>query len=449
MDDIQDSTLPVMTGGNDWQLAQQKLARRQKILDALQAQAMTPDQGQFISNGVGTFYAGGGPLAALGKGVQQYMVGKQQKQLDTDSQGAFGQQQAALADAVQSYQKTAQTDPRAAAIQAVASSFPQLQKLGAESLKAIEAGKIQPKDLVSASDPDGIPALIQNGVSGFKPKPAELKSVGGVVYDANNNIIELKGKPGGPERVTLNGDLYEKNPSTGELRKLDNAAKITSNVRVAPTVNVVNKGESKFMETLGENTAKQVNAVQQAKIDAQKRLTVADRLEHLNSSGVFSGQTANAANFMANLADTVGVKVDKAKLANSQEYAATLGKQVSDVLTAGSGVGRSMTDADREAFMTQFPTMVNTPEGRQRIIGLLRDGARQDIQYSDQVHANMLKSYPDAANLMDLTPATKSFPDSNPAASSAPAKDTGAPKGSAANPMSYEEYQAHINKRRK
>lgn len=434
----------------DYDVEQAALKRRQAMIDSMTGQIMKPTQGQMIGNR----YVGPGIADAVSKVLSAYFLSNHQDKLDESQRDLQGRYNTGLQEALGKYEQTrlgtpakmgpsmAPTvdndpanpkqvevspaipgDPRKAAIEAIVSSYGPMRDIGLNDLKESAKQAVTLKDLLPHADPASIPAMLTQGQAGFKPK-AELKAFqpGEVVLDAGGRVFTPQGAPigtnGGPGwgTTTINGDLYQQS-ATG-LKKLDNAPKIT----VTPNVQVINKGEESFMKQFGEQTAKQLNGIQEGKANAQRMLTVADRLESLNKAGTFSGPTANAATSVAQFANALGIPVDQRKLNNSQEYAAVLGKQVAQVLTTGSGVGRSMTDADREAFMSQFPTLVNSPEGRQRIIGMLRDGARQDIQYADQVHKNLQSAYPEAARLFGIVPSTQGFPNAQPAASTAPGK---------------------------
>lgn len=435
----------------DYDVEQAALKRRQAMIDSMTAQVMKPTQGQMIGNR----YVGPGIADAVSRVLSAYFLSNHQDKLDESQRDVQGRYNTGLQEALGKYEQTrlgapakmgpsmAPTvdndpanpkqvevspaipgDPRKAAIEAIVSSYGPLRDIGLNDLKEAAKQGITLKDLLPHADPASIPAMLSQGQAGFKPK-AELKAFqpGEVVLDAGGRVFTPQGAAGqGPAAgpgwgtTSIGGDLYQQS-ATG-LKKLDNAPKIT----VSPNVQVINKGEESFMKQFGEQTAKQLNAIQEGKANAQRMLTVADRLESLNKAGTFTGPGANVATSIGQFANAVGLPVDQKKLNNSQEYTAVLGKQVAQVLTAGSGVGRSMTDADREAFMSQFPTLVNTPEGRQRIIGMLRDGARQDIQYADTVYKNLQQAYPDAARLFSVVPSTQGYPSAQPAASTTPGK---------------------------
>ena len=379
----------------DYQTEQEALARQQAWLDAQRMDRM-----QTASRGEANF----GHLisARMGRGDQEAL---DKRKADFNARYASG-----LSDAVQNYYKTREGAP--ASIQPDSMGPPDAE--GMTQPKVTPGQAANPRKAAIDAIVSSFPQLREIGLADLKPQKRNLADVNGIVYDKDTgSVVELSGAR--PSQVMHNGDLYEQSPSTGAWRKLDNAPRVT----VAPSIAVNAQGEGTFMKHMGEQTAKQIGEVQQSKVNAQRMLSTADRLEQLNAAGTFSGPTANFGTSVAQFADALGVPVDRNKLNNSQEYQALLGKKVAEVLTASGGVGRSMTDADREAFMSQFPQLVNSPQGRQRIISLLRSSAKQDIGYADQVQANLEKTYPEAAKLFGIAPSQQALPPAQNASSKA------------------------------
>lgn len=193
-------------------------------------------------------------------------------------------------------------------------------------------------------------------------------------------------------REASTGDLYQRT-STG-LKKLDNAPKTTVNNKT-----VVNSGENAFAKGVGELNAKELGDLRTRADSARKMAPVLGKLEQLTNSGTYAGPMANANVWMGELASSLGMPVDP-KLANSEAYAGVLSKQISNYLTAGAGVGRSLTDADREELTKQFPTLVRTPEGRAHIISTLRQANTNDIKQGDAAEAAVAQRFPELRRLV-------------------------------------------------
>lgn len=395
----------------DFETQQASLKRRQAVADALLQQGMTPRQGGMISNSAGTFYAGPSGLGLLAPAALMAISDKESREVEKGQQELAGKYKEGLQQELQNYERTRAgtndemgpnlpANPRQAAINAIVSSYAPLRDIGMNDLKTASQGQITAKDLLPYTNPTAVPNLATRGVAGFVPK-ADLGESGGVIYDKNTRqVVKLEGPA--PTRRMENGDLFEESPSTGTWKKLDNAPKITTNVSVS-------NGDNEFLKKLGAQTAELVTDARNRKVNAERMVNVASRLEELSNQGTFSGPTANIAVTLGQFADTLGLPVDKAKIGTSEEYTALLAKQVANVLMDGS-VGRTMTDEDRKRFEQQFPQLVNTPEGRQQIISMLREGARQDIEYAAGVEQNLMKQYPEAARLFNVAPSNVPMP---------------------------------------
>ena len=404
----------------DFETEADAIKRKQAIADALQQSALAPMQ---MPTQPGVKLSGVNVLAKL---LEGYVAGKIADEAKSERAALSQRYGDELRSGVEQYYKTMQGyetpsmalapnedgspqmvkvpgDRKKAIFDALASNHPVLRDLAMTQLKEESKNQLTPKDLLSIATPESVLANITNPAA-WKPK-RELKAFapGEVLLDAAGNYA-TPGNPSGQPPFglqTIGGDLYQVSP-TG-LKKLDNAPKVN-------VTNTINTGDNALMKKLGESTADLIDAARKGKQQAQQMLFTANRLEELNNKGVFSGPTANIATTLGAFAQTLGVPVDQNKLGRSEEYNAILAQQVAKVLTAGSGVGRSMTDEDRKRFEQQFPQLVSTPQGRQQIIGMLRNSAAQDMQYANQVEANLRKNYPEAARLWDVAPTNIGFP---------------------------------------
>lgn len=359
----------------DYRLEHEQLAQRQALAQALMGQVFQPRTGQMI----GPNYASPGNAASFGAPIIQALLAKKMMDQNAETAGTLAEKyKGAIAGA----------DP-----EKFGHKFETVMKDGRPvSVMVGDRGTLKPVDQYDAAT------------------EKKLSPVG-TVYDP------LTAQPGtqlgekfGPTQM-VNGEAVQFEGTTNKAHQV--AARPT---QVSVRQSSVNKGEDSFMKGVGEDAAKLVGDARRAKFMGQQTLNIADKLEALDKKGVFSGPTANVATTLSSLADTLGVPVDRSKLGTSQEYTSLLAKQVSDVLTNGS-VGRSMTDADREAFMAQFPQLVSSPQGRQQIINRMRVAAKQDVDYADQVHANLNQNYPEAARLFNVAPTTQPFPvQANPTA---------------------------------
>ena len=387
------NTFPTAYGDkqDDWK-------RRQAIIDAMSSSSLQAPQGRQA----GRLFVAPSPLEGIAKVFQAYMANKGEKELSGEKTSAREDYEAETRKALEAYTAGRQTDPRQAAVEALMSQDPRLQGLGQADLAAAAKGAIQPSDLLKYQNPEKIPDLLTRGTAGFAPK-REVNAVGDILYNPNTlETLQLGGPQ--PSTTTINGDLYQQSPSTGGLKKLDNAPKVT----VSPNISVQMKGEGKFLETLGTEQAKAVVAAQQAKQQGQQSIVMADRMEQLLDQGVFTGPTANLAVAAGALTHALGMPGAREQLARSEEFKGLVGKQAAAALT-GPG-GAKMTDKDMELFLSQFPQLTNSPSGIRSIINSVRRAAQQNIDYADKINMNLEKKFPEAGRLMGVTPAMEAFP---------------------------------------
>lgn len=425
-----------------YQQLQKQQQDRQKLVETMAMQAMQSPKMSMVG---WTPVGGGTPLDAVARIVQAYMAGKERKQLGQDAQALSEQYQADMQKALNSYLTTREGstpadgvgpsmpgDPRRAAIEAVASQFPGLREIGMADLKGLGSSEIPIDKLFQYADPASIPAMMQQGVSAFRPK-VQLQGMtpGQVSVDQGGRVVTPQmpegqsgvgsgvglgpsGQPVGPgwETVNIGGDLYQVSPSG--MKKLDNAPRTTTNV----STTIVNPAETEFSKVVGRDAGGQVKILRENAANAQKTLSTLQKLDNLNTQGTFTGSTANIANFATNLAKTIGMPVSKevSRLgANSEAYVSTLNSQIASYLTQGGGVGRSLTDADREAIASQFPTLVNTPEGRKRIVDMLGSAARRDIAIAEEAQSRIGTTFPDLGNVLTAVPVNTPEPAAAPA----------------------------------
>lgn len=415
----------------DYETEADALKRKQAIADAMQQSALAPMQ---LPQQPGAKVSG---LNVLAKLLEGYVAGKSSEVVKGERTALAQRYGDELRSGMEQFYKTSQGysapsmarvpgedgtpqmvhvpgDRKKAIFDALASNHPVLRDLAIQQLKEEGKNQLTPKDLLAISTPESVLASINNP-GAWKPK-RELKAVapGEVLLDSSGNFA-TPGNPGGtpPWQTTkIAGDLYQQS-ATG-LKKLDNAPKVTNNISLNPVM----KGESKFMEQLGEDTGKMVTAARQAKQLGQQTLVMADRLTQLQQKGVFTGPTANIAVAASALADTLKLPGVREKLASSEEFKSLIGKQAAAALS-GPG-GAKMTDKDMELFLSQYPQLTNSSVGIPAIIQAVTTAAQQQIGYANQVETNLRKNYPDAARLWDVAPTNVGFPTPSNAGGSSP-----------------------------
>lgn len=405
----------------NYEAEQAALLRQMKIAEAMQAAGM---QGATPTEMVSGVAVRKSPLEGLAKVAQAYMGAKGIQ--DTQAkQKALGERYAADGKAgVQSLieglsvqpgeqampagvmgpgenltPQAAQGAKRKAVLEAVMSNHPVLKELGMVELKRLNekpAGALTPKDLFDKASPDAQEAMARGGDPGqvFKALRAKPIEVGGMLVDPETKqIIKINGAP--PERVTIAGDLYEVNPSTMQLKKLDNATKVTTNVN-APTT-VISKGQIAGAEEWSKQAARVVTDLADKARASTKMLTSMNELEGLTKAGTVAGPLADAAVFMSGLAKQAGIPVDASKLANSQTFDSESTKMWADMMNSMGGA-RGLVKEESEKIARALPNLVQTPQGRGQIIALMRKAAEQQIQDAQKASAE----YNDAITTQDF-----------------------------------------------
>ena len=382
-----------------YETQQNVLKRRQGYIDKMTEELMRQQSPKFLQNSVATHYAGPGIGDAVGKVLSAYFLDKQQKGLDEESAALAGRYNTELKTALEQYQATrdgreaamypgsagepnpanapmvegipAQPgDPRRAAIEAIVSSFAPLREIGMADLKAAQKEGLTTKDLLPYVNPTSIPQLIQQGIGGFRPKQ-DLGEVGGTIYDKNTlSTVALQGpKPG---VLKQDGDLYEVSPSTGSLRKLDNAPKITMNN------SMVAAGPKAGREAYFKHAADQVDALGKQANTSQALLSTLDSLETLHRAGINSNVTSDMATTMQNLGQALGVKVDAAKLSNTETYNALITDLWQRAVSQYGG-NRGVTKEEAEQIKKLTPMASFSPDAREQLFAIYRNSAGRSI----------------------------------------------------------------------
>ena len=391
------------------------LARRQKLLEAMQARVMNPQItgpkgyaiGQLLAN-LGTsniLEKGEGKekekireneaarSASLSQNLGAYMDMRQGRAGDTMDAGQV--QNLMQNDVAPQLNEPIKANPQEAVLRAMASQHPELQAIGKMDLAAQLTGKKE-KDFEDKIMPDGsVQRIFTSG---------EIKQLGNFAKkdDQWSEPYLMRGTDGKPLMV-------KKNLTTNEVDVVDKAPKITATANSSSS-SIVPKGETEFSKALGKDVAEEYKQARQTAQQAYKAKSFVGQMEKLEQSGIFTGPTANIATTLGAVGQTLGIPVDTAKLANSQAFQQQFAAQVANVLTMGGGIGRSMTDADRKAFEQSLPTMLMSPQGRARVYQMINGQADQDISRAKSFQENLNSNpvYKDSAGMLTLNPVDSS-----------------------------------------
>lgn len=393
----------------------QALARRQKLLEAMQQQAMQPRFQGNATQGIVQLLSNLGTNWLL-KGAQDDQVEKFKANEATRMQslqqnlGAFfdksqGRPGETMSDAqaanlmqndvAPTLAEPVKANPREAVIQAMASQHPELQAIG----------KL------------GMTELIKQGQkAGFKDHMTQDGSMVRVFDDGTVKPLGNFAKPKDQwsEPFTMTGVdgkplLVKRNLATNEVDVVDKAPKVSAHAS-ANAKTFAGQGETEFAKALGKDVAGEFKEARENAKQAYKAKSFVGQMQKLEESGIFSGPTANIATTLGAVGQTLGLPVDEQKLANSQAFQQQFAAQVANVLTMGGGIGRSMTDADRKAFEQSLPTMLMTPQGRQQVYQMLNGQADQDIARAQSFQQRLVEnpSYREFGGLLTINPVDQS-----------------------------------------
>lgn len=403
---------------------QGEIARRRKLLEAM--------QGQNMQSGIVGSHRGAAIGQALAKVATAYMLGKQGEGLAQEETGNRGQYQQALQGELHNYLNTrdgapsvpmdgptqdgsqlmslpVKGNPREAIVQAMASQFPELQNIGKADFATLRKDVMSAKDLAGLAEkftPDSIAQYQQTGnpsVLRLVPKQHVVNNtlVNASQYgDGTPSELGYYGDKYGPDEK-VNGEVIQREMRSGKAHQVANRPAQT-NVSLSPTI----KGEDAFASQLGKDIAGEVKVAREQALAGYNTMSSLKQLKQLDAQGVFAGPTANVATAVNALAQTFGVPVDEAKLANSQAYQQQLAQQISKVLTMGGGVGRSMTDEDRKAFEKSLPQLLLSPQGRQYVFNQMERDANIAIQRHKSIQQRLITNpvYKDFAGMLTINP---------------------------------------------
>jgi hypothetical protein len=412
--------------------------RQAALAKLLQERAMTPQQGQMVSG----HYVSPGIMGLVAPLAQAYMGQKLQSSADAGTQEIAGKYNERLAEGLTKYQNTRmgnpgeqqstlapdqagpemvegfqKANPRQAAVEALTSGLGPLHELG--KLDLTQMGKAPGRGLAGEKfthppqevlGPEGRPVLVLIGDQGtrlpiteFAPKQ-KFMTVGERVLDESDPTKVVGDyRPQFGNKYDYKGDVYQDDKGTGQSRKLDNAPKTSISLTAS---NIVPKGETKFSETLGAGRAKNFLEAETNAATANRTLGSIVQLRELEAKGITSGRFAEPANAVAEVAASLGIPVDRNKLANTQGYDQQISKQVASVLTQGGGVGRSMTDEDRKAFQKSLPSRLLTSEGRAEVYAQMERDAHSDIQHYRGLQSTLQENpvYKDSPGMLTVDP---------------------------------------------
>lgn len=360
------------------------LARRRALADALARQALQPAQ---MPQSGGRMASVMSPLQPITQMLTGVLAGRGQREADVAGQVLGMDYKERQNKAIAQYLIDRKKDPTSAAIAAATSDFDPVRKLGMADFEAMAKGVITPKDYLSvpgATVESRVAAAGGAGAPALRPEPkyqtvadtlVEVpRETGGmprtVQYygpeyetneDGSTRITQVAGADGRPEP-------YIREKRSGKLVKLDQAPKITQTVGAQRFGN-------KIPEKLAEKAAGRLDALGSQVSGAETAVASINRLEQLDKEGIFTNRTAAGETFINNISQRLGIKLDYEKLGRTETYSSEVAKLWLAAMESVTGGARGLTEKETEELKKLQPQIQNSPQARQRIYQIYRDGA--------------------------------------------------------------------------
>lgn len=383
----------------DYDTEEESLKRRQAILDSMRQSASQP---------LGLVQAGGmsaapGLGSVLGKLGQQFLAQYGDKKLKEERAGLAERSREDMRKGFEGFYRTAEGyeapsmamapgpdgkpatqkvpgDKRRAIFEALASGHPVLRQFAMQQLEQEGKGGITAKDLLGIAAPTSV-FENPNDPSKWRGK-RDIGEVGGTIYDKDKlETVQLGGAR--PEQRMINGDLYEVSPSTGQFKKLDNAPKISTNVSVGGPNVIMGKGQTKLSEALANAAVQDTQTANQQAQAANQALSAIHRLKEVSNS--YQGPLAPAAVWMGQLADSLGIPVDKQKLANSETFSSEANQMWLSAMNAAGGA-RGLTEVESNRIARALPSLLQTREGREQMFKMIESRALESQAIAKKKH---------------------------------------------------------------
>lgn len=365
----------------DVMAAQQSLARRQRLVDALTGMAFSPNPTQMV----GRIAVAQSPLEAVAKTVAGGVAGYKQKGLDTEMSKIATDYNARNRAAIVEALSKASEQERANAML----SHPELPEIYAQGRKLqeklTERGTTYGSKAMEGMSNAGKQAVAMTGNIGV----GQTLQDKGEQYDPGKITIDpATGKPMEVMKDTIqtimgpNGTVFNKNTQTGQLDAADKASKV--NVGVNTNVAGPKVGAEEFYK---EGSKRFHELGKQATMSLANDQAL-QRIEDTIKNGAQSGVGADAVTFLRNLGNTVGLSVDANKLANSEQFRAESTKLWQDLVNKYGG-NRGVTAEEANKILQMVPQLSQSPQGQLQLIGMLRrinEGTRQEFAaFSDKL----------------------------------------------------------------
>lgn len=224
----------------------------------------------------------------------------------------------------------------------------------------------------------------------FQPKP-QLSFQGERWWETGSGIPQDVGGITFGKPVNVGGDLYQGNNATGQVRKLDNAPK------VSVQANSLTKGVTAGMEAAFKSAAKRVEQFGDIANASRATLENLAEMKRLDAGGIYSNVTTGPATWFANFAQSLGMNLDPAKLGRTEAYNAAAIDLWQSKIAGMEGGNRGVTKEEAAEIKNLLPQTAHSPEARQRIMAMMENVAKRSILR----HENAQKAFHQAAQADD------------------------------------------------
>lgn len=341
---------------------EQALMRRRKLAEALQQQAMTPQQGQMVS---GHYVAPGlaGMLGQLGSGL---LAGQLNQSVDQEQSAIEGARRQQLMEAFGQAQQN-RGDPLSVAQSLAMSENPDVAQTGMAAFGSILSQRPTAAEREKwMALPGAAPGTLFSNMGntrvlpGVQPAP-NLRNIGGEVVDLNQAIP---------------GQLYGREPKGQQIQVINEA-----------TPSETNYGQ--FEKTLALDDAKKFGELRTGLEANDNTDMYLDEQEALVNEGALTGGLANPIATVNNWLGTFGVSIspslDLTTLGNLQSS-----QQLKNYLTSAGG--RNLTDQDLRTIKESIDLMSQSRP--QEAIAVLRRWNDNDRLNKQRSMDNILRRYP-------------------------------------------------------
>jgi len=386
----------------------QALLRRRAVMQALLQNAIGPQQGQMVSG----HYVAPSLLGNLARMATGYYANKGLEGVDAQERAMTQKYNAGMGRAAKQYmdlrtgtqdepmgpptaddqwglQKGQPANPRAAIVAAMTSGYKPLQQIAMGDLTALGKREAETFPHQPIRTRDGKTVTVGNQAT-VRELPIQLPDEYMVVGD---QIVPKSDPTKTP--IDLRKKFKDERLPDGSLAKREiTGTNDLDMVDKSPKVNVgVNLAGNEYLKKRGEGMAAEANTLQNRAAASAQTLRSIAQLREYERGGTFNNPTAGAATFMSQLGQTVGVKIDTAKMANSEAYRGEIRNLLIAQMQALGGA-KGLSEKETQLVLEAFPNLERSAQARGQLLAVLEGKAKQAIAEYDAWNQAERRAYP-------------------------------------------------------